>query len=60
MFMYKNEKTGSLLSVPGTQKISEIDDWAYITKMMIYNDERLIKNNMQKLVNCLQQVKVRR
>ena len=57
MLQYKNTKTNSLFNVPDNLKIQDVDDWAYVIKMMIYNDERLIKNATQKLANCLIQIK---
>lgn len=57
MLQYKNTKTNSLFNVPDNLKIQDVDDWAYVIKMMIYNDERLIKNATQKLANCLMQIK---
>lgn len=58
MIRYENSKTKSLLNIPEDDiRIGEIDDWAYIMKMMIYNDQRIIRNRMQDLVNCLVQVK---
>lgn len=56
MLEYKNKKTGSLLHMPGEISINEMDDYSYLIKMMIYNDNRIIKNKMQGLVNCLTQV----
>lgn len=53
----KTKKTGSLLNVPGEQKISEIDDWGQIIKLMIYNDERIIKSNLKKLATVLNNIK---
>lgn len=56
MLRYENKKTRALLNIPDEQKISDIDDWAYLIKMMIYNDERVIKNNMTKLAIVLKEV----
>lgn len=57
MLRYENSKTKSLLIVPENITIKEVDDWAYIIKMMIYNDNRIIKDEMQKLIACLNQIK---
>ena len=57
MLRYQNSKTNSLINIPDDIKIKDVDDWAYIIKMMIYNDERLIKQKQQELVNCLTNVK---
>ena len=57
MLRYQNTKTKSLINVPDNIKIKDVDDWAYIIKMMIYHDELLIKQKQQQLVNCLTQVK---
>lgn len=60
MLEYKNKKTGSLWRMPGEISVNEMDDYSYLIKLMIYNDNRLIKKEMQDLVNCLVQVKRRR
>lgn len=57
MLEYRNSKTDSLIRIPDDLELQDIDDYAYLIKMMIYNDKRLIKNKIQKLVNCLSQVK---
>ena len=53
MLRYENKKTGSLLNFPDEQTISGIDDVAYLIKIMIWNDERVMKNNITKLVTVL-------
>lgn len=60
MLRYKNTKTGSLMEIPDNITISEVDDYAYLMKMMIYNDNRIVKQKMQGLVNCLEEIKQRR
>ena len=60
MLRNKKKKTGSLLNFPGELKLKDVDDYAYLIKMLISNDERLIKNKQQKLANCLIQVKKRK
>ena len=60
MLRYENEKTGSLINIPGNINLFDIEDYTYLIKMMIYNDEKIIKNKMQQLVNCLEQIKNRR
>ena len=57
MLKYENCKTKSLLNVPGNLKISEVDDWAHVIKMMIWNDERLVKHQMTKLAISLNNLK---
>lgn len=57
MLRYENTKTKSLLIIPDNLDIKDIDDYAYLMKMMVYNDKRIIKNRMQDLANCLVQVK---
>lgn len=56
MLQYKNSKTNSLIQIPELT-LKDVNDYTYLIKIMIYNDERLIKNKMQKLANCLSQVK---
>jgi len=56
MLRYENKKTGSLLNFPDEQTISGIDDVAYLIKIMIWNDERVMKNNITKLVTVLKNV----
>lgn len=46
--------------MPGEISISEMDDYSYLIKLMIYNDNRIVKNKMQELTNCLVQVRERR
>lgn len=58
MLQYKNTKTNSLINIPENLKLQDVDDYTYLIKMMIYHDEQLIKNEAQKLVNCLTQVKL--
>lgn len=60
MLEYKNTKTNSLIHIPDNIKLSDVDNYAYLIKMMIYHDNYLIKDKMQKLVNCLVQVRGRR
>ena len=55
MLRYENKKTGSLLIMP-EQKLSNIEDDAYLLKIMVYNDERIIKNRMTDLATVLQEV----
>lgn len=57
MLRYQNTKTNSLINIPDDIKIKDVDDYAYLIKMMIHNDERLIKQKQQELVNCLTNVK---
>ena len=60
MLRYQNTKTNSLINIPDNIKISEVDDYSYLIKMMIYHDELLIKQKMQELANCLEQVRQRK
>lgn len=60
MLEYKNSKTGSLWHMPGDIRINEMDDYSHLIKLMIYNDNRIIKKKMQELANCLVQVKEKR
>lgn len=60
MLEYKNKKTGSLWHMPGDIRINEMDDYSHLIKLMIYNDNRIIKKKMQELANCLVQVKEKR
>lgn len=60
MLRYENRKTNSLINIPEDINLSNIEDYTYLIKMMIYNDEKIIKNKMQQLVNCLEQIKNRR
>lgn len=60
MLRYENRKTNSLINIPEEMNLSNIEDYTYLIKMMIYNDEKIIKNKMQQLVNCLEQIKNRR
>ena len=60
MLEYKNKKTESLWRMPGEISIKEMDDYSYLIKLMIYNDNRIVKSKMQGLVNCLVQVRDRR
>ena len=60
MLKYRNAKTNSLINVPDDLKLSDVDDYAHLIKMMIYHDNYLIKDKMQKLANCLVQVKEKR
>lgn len=60
MLEYKNNKTGSLWRMPGEISLSEMDDYSHLIKLMIYNDNRIVKNKMQELTNCLVQVRERR
>lgn len=57
MLRYENRKTNSLINIPEEINLSNIEDCTYLIKMMIYNDEKIIKNKMQQLVNCLEQIK---
>ena len=56
MLKYENKKTGSLLIIPEDQTLSSIEDDAYLLELMIYNDERIIKNRMTDLATVLQEV----
>ena len=56
MLKYENKKTGSLLIIPENQILSSIEDDMYLIKMMIYNDERIIKNKIKNLVTVLKGV----
>lgn len=58
MLRYQNTKTNSLISIPDNIKIKDVDDYAYLIKMMIYHDEWLIKQKQLQLANCLKQVKI--
>ena len=60
MLRYENRKTNSLINIPEEINLSNIEDYTYLIKIMIYNDEKIIKNKMQQLVNCLEQIKNRR
>lgn len=60
MLRYENRKTNSLINIPEEINLSNIEDYTYLIKMMIYNDEKIIKNKIQQLVNCLGQIKNRR
>ena len=60
MLEYKNNKMGSLWRMPGEISLSEMDDYSHLIKLMIYNDNRIVKNKMQALANCLVQVRERR
>ena len=60
MLRYQNTKTNSLINVPYNIKISEVNDYAYLIKMMIQHDEWLIKQKQQELASCLTQVKQRK
>ena len=60
MLRYENRKTNSLINIPEEINLSNIEDYTYLINMMIYNDEKIIKNKMQQLVNCLEQIKNRR
>lgn len=57
MLRYENRKTNSLINIPEEITLSNIEDYTYLIKMMIYHDEKIIKNKMQQLVNCLEQIK---
>lgn len=59
MLRYQNAKTNSLINIPDI-KIKDVDDYAYLIKMMIYHDECLLKQKQQQLANCLIQVKQRK
>ena len=60
MLEYKNTKTNSLISIPDNIKLSDVDNYAYLIKMMIYHDNYLIKDKIQKLANCLVKLKEKR
>lgn len=60
MLQYKNTKTNSLINIPDNIELKDVDDYAYLIKMMIYHDDYLIKDSAQKLVNCLTQVKFKK
>lgn len=60
MLIYKNKKTNSLINIADNIKIKDVDDYAYLIKMMIHHDEQLLKNKQQQLLNCLIQVKQRK
>ncbi len=57
MLRYENEKTGSLINIPGNINLFDIEDYTYLIKMMIYHDEKLVKNKIRQIVNCLEQIK---
>ena len=57
MLRYENRKTNSLINIPEELTLSNIDDYTYLIKMMIRHDEKIIKNKMQQLANCLEQIK---
>lgn len=57
MLRYENRKTNSLINIPEEITLSNIEDYTYLIKMMLYHDEKIIKNKMQQLVNCLEQIK---
>lgn len=59
MLRYENRKTNSLINIPEEITLSNIEDYTYLIKMMLYHDEKIIKNKMQQLVNCLEQIKNR-
>lgn len=59
MLRYENGKTNSLINIPEEITLSNIEDYTYLIKMMLYHDEKIIKNKMQQLVNCLEQIKNR-
>ena len=44
MLRYENRKTNSLINIPEEINLSNIEDYTYLIKMMIYNDEKIIKN----------------
>lgn len=56
MLRYENKKTGSLLIIPESQNLSSIEDDVHLLKIMIYNDERIIKNRITELVAVLKEV----
>lgn len=60
MLRYENEKTNSLINIPERITLSDIEDYTYLIKMMIYHDEKIIKNKMQQLVNCLEQIRTKK
>ena len=60
MLRYQNRKTNSLINIPDDVKIKDVDDYAYLIKIMIHHDELLIKQKNQQLLNCLIQVKQRK
>lgn len=43
--------------MPGEISISEIDAYSYLIKLMIYNDNRIVRSKMQKSANCLVKLK---
>lgn len=57
MLRYENRKTNSLINIPEEINLSNIEDYTYLIKMMIYNDEKLVKNKIRQIVNCLEQIK---
>ena len=59
MLRYENKKTGSLLNIPDEQKISDMDDWSQMIKLMIWNDNRLMKEKMTQLATVLNNIVVR-
>ena len=60
MLRYENKKTNSLINIPEKITLSNIEDYTYLIKMMIYHDEKIIKNKMQQLVNCLAQIRTKK
>lgn len=57
MLRYENRKTNSLINIPEEINLSNIEDYTYLIKMMIYHDEKLVKNKIRQIVNCLEQIK---
>lgn len=56
MLRYENKKTGSVLNIPEDIKIKDVNDYSYLIRMMIYNDERIIKKQVIKLTNSLRNI----
>lgn len=55
MLRYENKKTGSLLIIP-KNSLSSIEDDTYLVKIMVFNDERIIKKRMTELATVLRSV----
>lgn len=53
---YKNIKTGSYINFPD----DDLETYIYVCRMLNYNDKRVLNNQMQKLVNALTNVKIKK
>lgn len=49
---YKNEKTNSYINFP-IDSIQDIETFNYLAKLINNQDDKVIKNNMQRLANVL-------